>query len=162
MAQTSRQEMSTIPDHVPVGIKLPEQSPQLQGIATEMMSVVNELLNDYSDEIPPIIINSTMEDKQYKVRKAWFTEISLVINELSQFKIIVDEQFKKQLNTSLKYIIEQVRPSPMTTPEHITLGNRLLRLIEQYLQLILQQETHGVRMETLQLNIHSALVGAGD
>ena len=90
----------------------------------DYVKMLNHLRNEYSDEIPNEIINSTSDNPLYKVRKAWFDNIIRVIHEMAMDYYFMDDT--TELDKFTSYYTSGEFQARLTTAEDISRGNEVL------------------------------------
>jgi hypothetical protein len=88
------------------------------------LEMLTHLRNDYSDEIPNEIINSTSENPLYKVRRAWFDNIIRVIHEMAMGYYFMDDT--TELDKFSSYFTSPEFQVRSTTADDIARGNEVL------------------------------------
>ena len=117
--------------------KTPEQKKQY------ILSEINLLLNDFSNEIPKEVIHGPREEgqKQYKVRVGWFTGVFGILNFIwNTFPECFPEEFKSEV-TKFRSDFRINHPGykvkndpPTTTKEEIDKADDLLKRGKEFIE----------------------------
>ena len=98
-----------------------------------------ELLNDYSNEIPVEMLSGLKEkDHKYKVRGNWFISIRNWFTNLEMEKIYFPDDFIEEYKTFFKNFQQSHKPinnvEQRTTKEEIDKADDLLRRAQEYVR----------------------------
>jgi len=88
------------------------------------------LRDQYSDEIPQIIIHSTAKNNRFKVRKAWFAGVVGDLEIALTDGLITDPDTVLQANNFIdKYSSKDFNHQERTTADDIAAANAIIGLI---------------------------------
>jgi hypothetical protein len=96
---------------------------------------INNLLDNFSEEIPVEMIDGSQEQRNYKVRTNWFTGIIHIL-EYAITRGILGTEFLPEIEQFIKnFKSRRIEPSEIkTTSEEIDTGNNLLKKVKDYIE----------------------------
>ena len=103
--------------------------------SSEAVSLPDELRVlrfEWKDEIPTEKIDSTAEDRRYKVRGAWFESVSNVIGMMEFEGSLDDEESKKSAKEFYDRFTNEEFKQRLTTEEDISIANKCIDTILEH------------------------------
>ena len=99
----------------------------------DLIKRIDNLLNDYSNEIPENLINGSFKIKNFKVRTNWF---SGVLNTIEDSEQLLPESFKLELYDFIKSFKEKRKDSDeiRTNKEEIDIVDNFLKRAKEYIE----------------------------
>ncbi len=94
----------------------------------KMIAKLSHLKNDFSEDIPKEIIHSTSKNAgTYKVRKVWFTMLTLLLNDIMYREhLLNNEKLTKKIKDYKQKVTNSQFNTRLTTREDINEANTLI------------------------------------
>ena len=100
-------------------------------INQQMITDLKHLRDDYSEDIPDEILHSPMESPppKYKVRKAWFTVLVAMLDNLFRDNLIINVELNQKIQRYKKSVVNFEFTNRLTTRNDIDEANSLINEI---------------------------------
>jgi hypothetical protein len=99
-------------------------SPTVQDKTSTAMWL-RKLRDQYSDDIPPVMVHSTAKNAAYKVRGGWWLLLDLVLEHAAAEHLFRPE-FAKQVETFADRVTRDEFGARPRTASDIAMGNRMI------------------------------------